>query len=142
MLAKGLAIDIGRHVVEQSQRVAGVEQGEDQWVLKRCEILDLAQESLGGGGVAGVETEGRDGNEAIVLQVRDQIYARHGAVAERADGDVAAGERDLELLGDEVSRSSSPVDSARNVNVKACCDTVIVRLAAPINVVAYIRAGQ
>ena len=59
-----------------------------------------------------MEPERLDGDETLVFGVPCQIDARHGAVAERADGSVAPGECDLELFEDEVSQGVPPVNGA------------------------------
>ena len=97
-LAKGLALDIGHHVVEEPGRLARVVQRQDVGVLEVGGDLHFVDEALYADRGGQVPPEDLDCDLAAMPSVPGEVHVCHSAFAQLALDFVAIGEGSPELL--------------------------------------------
>jgi hypothetical protein len=100
LVPQRLTVDERHDVVEESVRLAGVEQGKDVRVLEIRGGLDFLHEALGSEHRGKLGPQHLHGHLAVVLEIPRQIDRRHAALANVALDLVAAGDSGGQTLGD------------------------------------------
>jgi len=118
LVADRFAFDIGHDVVEESVRLAGVEQRQDVWVAQRRRGLDLLHEPLGAEHGGELRAQHLDGDLAVVFEVLGQIDGSHAALAELTLDAVAIGEGGREAGPSVAHRALS--EQARRHPPRSC----------------------
>src|SRR5687768_6399046 len=80
-LAKRFTFHIRHYVVEQSIRVAGIEQRQDVRMVEPRGELYLAQETVGPKRSRQIRMQHLEGDDALVLPVLREIDGRHAATS-------------------------------------------------------------
>ena len=97
-IAERFPLDVGHDGVEETSRLAGVQQRHDVGVLELGRDPDLAEESLGADRRGDVRVEHLDRDSALVAPIVREVDVRHAAPTQLAVDDVAFTENLLDLI--------------------------------------------
>ncbi len=98
MVAEGLSVDEGHHVVQEPVRLTGIDQRENVRVLQLRGDRDLTQKPVATNRRGEVGVEDLDRDHAPMTYIRGAIHRRHTAVADLALDRIAASESSGESL--------------------------------------------